>query len=106
MKLYKPKGYTNEDIIQLIVMLHLGSSHIAEFTHRSTFLPSPTTARQNAVTLPLKVSVGKPTVLDAEENILVSLGPLEGLDTDGCKIKHQVFILDEIAIEKRPRWDD
>ena len=106
VKLYKPKGYTNEDVMRSIVMLRLGGSRIAEFAHRSTFLPSPTTARRNAVTLPLKVSVGKPTVLDAEENILVSLGPLEGLDTDGCKIKHQVFVLDEIAIEKRPRWDD
>ena len=106
VKLYKPKGYTNKDIMQSIVMLHLGGSCIAKFTHRSTFLPSPTTARRNAVILPLKFSVEKPTVLDAEENILVSLGPLEGLDTDGCKIKHQVFVLDEIAIEKWPQWDD
>ena len=106
VKLYKPKSYTNEDIMQSIVMLRLGGSHIAEFAHRSTFLPSPTTARQNAITLPLKVSVEKPTVLDIEENILVSLGPLEGLDTDGCKIKHQVFVLDEIAVEKWPQWDD
>lgn len=37
VKLYKPKGYTNEDIMQSIVMLQLGGSHIAEFAHRSTF---------------------------------------------------------------------
>lgn len=107
VKLYKPKGYTNEDIMRSIVMLRLGGSRIAEFAHRSTFLPSPTTARRNAVLSPLKVSVGKPTVLDAEENILASLGPLEDLDGgSACKIKHQVFVLDELAIEKRPRWDD
>jgi hypothetical protein len=110
VKLYKPKGYTNEDIMRSIVMLRLGGSRIAEFAHRSTFLPSPTTARRNAVISPLKVSVGRPTVLDAEENILTSLGPLEDVDAgtaaSGCKIKHQVFVLDELAIEKRPRWDD
>jgi hypothetical protein len=106
VKLYKPKGYTNEDIMRSIVMLRLGGSRVAEFAHRSTFLPSPTTARRNAVVSPLRVSVGKPTILDAEENILSSLGPLEGLDTDNCNIKHQVFVLDELAVEKRPRWDD
>ena len=106
VKLYKPKGYTNKDIMQSIVMLWLGGLHIAEFAHRSMFLPSPTTARQNAVTLPLKVSVGKLTVSDAEKNILVSFGPLDGLNTDGCKIKHQVFVLDKIAVEKWPQWDD
>jgi len=25
---------------------------------------------------------------------------------DGCKIKHQVFVLDEIPVEKQPQWDD
>lgn len=45
VKLYKLKGYTNEDIMRSIIMLHLGGSHVAKFAHRSTFLPSPTTAR-------------------------------------------------------------
>ena len=107
VKLYKPKGYTNEDIMRSIVMLCLGGARVAEFAHRSTFLPSPTTARRNTVISPLKVSVGRPMILDAEENILTSLGPLENLDSSSsCEIKHQVFVLDELAIEKQPRWDD
>ena len=107
VKLYKPKGYTNEDIMRSIVMLRLAGSRVAEFAHRSMSLPSPTTARRNAVVSPLQVSFGKPTIREAEENIFSFLGPLADVESlDGSKIKHQVFVLDELAIEKRPRWDD
>ena len=103
----KPKGYTNEDIMRSIVMLRLAGSRVAEFAHRSMSLPSPTTARRNSVVSPLQVSVGKPTIREAEENIFSFLGPLADVESlDGSKIKHQVFVLDELAIEKRPRWDD
>ena len=109
-KLYKPKGYTHEDIQRVLVLLRLGGSHVAEFAHRSLFLPSPTTARWNSVVSPIRLSVQKPTVEEVEENIRSFLEALAELNVDinlqGSKIKHQIFVLDEFAIEKRPRWDD
>lgn len=110
-KLYKPTGYTHEDIERSLVLLRLGGSRVAEFAHRSLSLPSPTTARRDAVLPPIRLSVQKPTVEEVEENIISFLAPLAELETNldlqgGSKIKHQIFVLDEFAIEKRPRWDD
>ena len=48
-KLYKPKGYTEEDIMHSIVMLRLGSAHVAEFAHQSLSLLSVTTICWNMV---------------------------------------------------------
>jgi hypothetical protein len=42
-KLYKPKGFTNEDIMQSLVMLRLGGARVAKFAHRSLSLPNLTT---------------------------------------------------------------
>jgi hypothetical protein len=105
-KLWKPKGYTSEDIKQSIVLLRLGGTRVAEFAHWSLSLPSPTTAQWNAVVSALRVSIGKPTVMEVEEDIMTFLGPLGELENNGSKIKHQIFVLDEFAIEKRPWWDD
>ncbi|KDR76610.1 hypothetical protein GALMADRAFT_139524 [Galerina marginata CBS 339.88] len=111
-KLYRPKGYTHEDIQCSLVLLRLSGSRVAEFAHRSLSLPSPTTARRNALVSPLRLSVQKPTLAEVEENIKSFLGALAEFESDmatehqGSKIKHQIFVLDEFAIEKRPRWDD
>ena len=111
-KLYKPKGFTHEDIQRLLVLLRLGGTRVAEFAHQSLSLPSTTTARRNAIVYPLRLSILAPTVEEAEENIKSFLGALADLelvsdsDHHGSKVKHQIFVLDEFAIEKRPRWDD
>ncbi|KAH9981880.1 hypothetical protein BJV77DRAFT_1062507 [Russula vinacea] len=51
-KLYKPKGYTNKDIMRSIVLLQLGGARVAEFAHRSLALPSLTTIHRNTVLPP------------------------------------------------------
>src|SRR5258708_33047247 len=38
-KLYHPKGYSNEDIMQSIILLQLGGTRVAKFAHRSLSLP-------------------------------------------------------------------
>ena len=117
-KLYKPKGYVNEDIMQSIVLLRLGGACIAEFAHQSLALPSLTTIRCQTVLLALLVSPSAPTVAEVEANIIScysSLGSYSGQDSGGSscewtgdtqKVVHQVLMLDELAIEKRVRWDD
>ena len=49
LKLYRPKGYTEDDIMRSIIMLRLGGSRVAKFAHRSMSLPSVTTARRNTI---------------------------------------------------------
>ena len=113
MKLYCPRGYCEQDMMRCIVMLRLGGARVAEFAHRSMSLPSPRTARRNTVIRPLLVSPSTPTVDEVEANVIACLDPLEAEHEDEGRhpnntqvIVHQVLMLDEIAIEKRARWDD
>ena len=115
-KLYKPKGYTNEDIMRSIVLLRLGGARVAEFAHRSLALPSLTTIHRNTVLPTLVVSPSAPSLADVEKNILScfsafnSVGTSPSLDSNQDSnhlvIVHQVLMLDELAVEKRVRWDD
>ncbi|KAN0109249.1 hypothetical protein V8E52_009433 [Russula decolorans] len=107
-KLYKPKGYTNEDIMRSIVLLRLGGARVAEFAHRSLALLSLTTIRRNTVLPTLVVSHSTPTLTDIQTNILscYSAFGTEQFSSSQSTIVHQVIMLDEIAIEKRVRWDD
>jgi hypothetical protein len=140
-ELYKPKGYTQEDIMRSIVLLQLGGALVAEFAHRSLSLalslPSVTTIRRNTVIRPLIISPTSPTVAEVEANILSCSEAFSGKflstsqgtsgktsgnqgsndesravmpSTSGTSfhpgvIYHQVIMLDELAVEKRPRWD-
>lgn len=113
-KLYKPKGFTNEDIMRSLVMLRLGGARVAEFAHRSLSLPSLTTIRRNTVIRPLLVSPSAPTVAEVEANILSCYETLSvngsitqrSPDFESSLIMHQVIMLDELAAERRIRWDD
>jgi hypothetical protein len=102
--LYRPKGYTEDDIMRSIVMLRLGGSRVADFAHRSLSLPSVTTARRNTVIRPLTVSPAMPTITEVEANITACL---EAVPQHGrVQILHQVLMFDELALEQRPRWND
>ena len=112
-KLYKPKGYTEEDIMRSIVMLRLGGARVAEFAHRSLSLPSVSTIRRNTIIRPLIVSPSIPTVAEIETNIISCFEALSKVVDDAfpqsdlpVKTYHQVIMLDELATEKRVRWDD
>ncbi|KAH9010206.1 hypothetical protein EDB83DRAFT_2322517 [Lactarius deliciosus] len=123
-KLYKPKGFTNEDIMRSIVLLRLGGMRVAQFAHQSLALPSLTTIRHQTVLPALVVSPSTPTIADVEANVIscyssfrsVSGSCSGGLTLDSDlwqpsdrikdKIMHQVLMLDELTIEKRVRWDD
>ena len=68
-KLYKPRGYTNEDIMWSIVLLCLGGACIAEFAQRSLVLPSLRTIQCSTILPMLIVSPSTPSLADVEANI-------------------------------------
>jgi hypothetical protein len=112
-KLYKPKGYTKDDIMRSIVLLRLGGARVAEFAHQSLALPSLTTIRRETVLPALLVSPSTPTIVEVEANIVSCYSSFSGGTPHECdpwkrpsKIVHQVIMLDELAVEKRVRWDD
>ncbi|KAH9960237.1 hypothetical protein BGW80DRAFT_1136508, partial [Lactifluus volemus] len=120
-RLYQPRGYSKDDIMRSIVLLRLGGARVAEFAHRSLALPSLTTIRRNTVLHALVVSPSFPTLAEIEANLQscyaardsiceshsgpgLGLGLRLGGGTQ--KIIHEVVMLDELATEKRIRWDD
>ena len=101
-----------------IVLLRLGGARIAQFAHQLLALPSLTTIRRQTVLPALIVSPSTLTVVDVEANVIScysSFSSISGAcsavtthksDLWQTKIVHQVLMLDELAIEKRVRWDD
>ncbi|KAJ7633914.1 hypothetical protein DFH06DRAFT_1437364 [Mycena polygramma] len=74
--------------------------------HRAMGLPSLTTLRRNTVIRPLLPSAGRPLVKEIEYNIDACLDAYPEDAGEGPRIVHQVLMLDEIATEKRARYDD
>ncbi|KAJ7104452.1 hypothetical protein B0H15DRAFT_795200 [Mycena belliarum] len=73
--------------------------------HRALGLPGLSTIRSNTVIRPLRASPGFPTIEEIQANIDACA---EGEpESSGPPVTvHRVLMLDEIAIEQRPRWDD
>ncbi|KAJ7497849.1 hypothetical protein B0H11DRAFT_2384649 [Mycena galericulata] len=92
---YNPKGFTEDDTM-------LGLTGIV---HRAKGLPGLSTLRKHAVIRPLRASPGMPTVQEIEDNI-DAFAEAEPVSTGVPVIVHRILMMDEIAVEQRPRWDD
>ncbi|KAJ7460136.1 hypothetical protein FB451DRAFT_1045409, partial [Mycena latifolia] len=89
-----------------LTLMRLGGTRLAQIGHRALGLPSISTLRRNTVIRPLRPSAGIPTVPDIEYNIDACLDASPDPDADHPRIIHQILMLDEIATEKRARYDD
>ncbi|KAJ7921863.1 hypothetical protein B0H13DRAFT_1604186 [Mycena leptocephala] len=102
---YKPQNEEAEIHFAKAVM-KVGGTRLAEIAHRALGLPSVTTLRRNKVVKPLLPSAGIPTVKEIEQNIDACLDPCPEPEDGVPRIVHQILMLDEIATEKRARYDD
>jgi hypothetical protein len=101
--LYKPAKSEEEDMIGVAV-LKLAGVRVAEIVHRALGLPGVTTLRNRMITPPLTASPGAPEVQEIEKNIEACFaGITEALKSR--KVVHLIVMIDEIALEKRIRWD-
>jgi hypothetical protein len=79
---------------------------LAEIAHRALGLPGMTTLRNRSTMVPIVASVGKPTTKEITKNIDSCMEPVKAvLAQMKQKVFHHVLMLDEIAVEKRIRWD-
>ncbi|KAF8066505.1 hypothetical protein FPV67DRAFT_1652976 [Lyophyllum atratum] len=101
---YKPKNYTEEDDMRGLLLWRLGGNRIAHIAHRALGLPGLTTLRNRSIMPRMIPSPGKPTVQEVQKNVAATFESVLGL-LDGQEVVHQVLMLDEIATEKRVRWD-
>ncbi|KAF6746419.1 hypothetical protein DFP72DRAFT_1076427 [Ephemerocybe angulata] len=105
--LYKPKDYLEEDYMRGMLLWKLGGNRIASIAHRALGLPSITTLKNQTRIPPIHLSPGMPTVAEVSENVQNSFAGMEELmkPEPGAKNQHAVLMFDELAVEKRLRWD-
>lgn len=101
---YQPKSYTEEDDMRGLLLWKLGGNRVAQIAHRSLGLPGITTLRNRSIMPPIIPSPGTPTIIEIQKNIEACFESISEILL-GQKVVHQILMLDEIATEKRLRWD-
>ncbi|KAJ7799158.1 hypothetical protein B0H14DRAFT_3092842 [Mycena olivaceomarginata] len=74
------------------------------FAHRALGLPSRTTLRKRTTVPPIVPSPGRPQVSEVAENVKACFEGIADV-LAAKKPKHAVLMFDEIATERRIRWD-
>ncbi|KAG9083015.1 hypothetical protein FS749_006369 [Ceratobasidium sp. UAMH 11750] len=107
--LYKPHGYTQEEMLRTFLLLKLGGTRVADVAHRSMSSPSISTTRKYAPVAALRASPSTPTLDEVMYNIDLACACLvpsrpESSDSEG-PVEGYVGQLDEIKIQALFRWD-
>jgi hypothetical protein len=101
---YHAKSYTEQDNLRGLLIWRIAGNRVADFAHRALGLPSRTTLRKHTTVPPILPSPGKPIASEVAQNVAACFeGIADVLATQ--KPKHAVLMFDEIATEKRIRWD-
>ena len=105
---YRPRGYTEEEDMKNILIWRLSGNHVAQINHRANGAPSVTYLRTRSTVPPLIPSPAQPTIEQVQKNLEATIsGVLDVLhnrvQTGG--VVHAVLMFDELATEKRIRWD-
>ncbi|KAG9124082.1 hypothetical protein FRC07_012920 [Ceratobasidium sp. 392] len=110
--LYKPHGYSQEELLRTYLLLKLGGARVAEVAHRSMNAPSISTARKYAPVTALRASPAAPKLDEIMYNIdvacacLVQPRPDHVSEDENCSpVEGYVGMLDEIKIQATYRWD-
>lgn len=107
LMMYRPKSFEEEDYARGVLLLKLGGDRIAEIAHRCLATPGISTLRSKIQVPAVIPSPGKPTVEEVSKNVANTFTGLEEIlkPTGGPKNRHAVLMFDELATEKRIRWD-
>ncbi|KAG6825754.1 hypothetical protein H0H92_002534 [Tricholoma furcatifolium] len=100
---YKPRSYTERDDMRGLLLWRLGGNRIAHIAHRALDLPGLTTLRRRTIMPAIVPSPSMPTVEEVEKNAVATFESIQEFLDD--QVTHQVIMFDEIATEKRVRWD-
>jgi hypothetical protein len=107
-EVYKPRSFTEEEDMKNILIWRLSGNRVAHINHRANGAQSLTYLRSRS-TVPLLIpSHGQPTVEQVQKNLEATLGGV--LDVLHSRVQsggvlHAVVMFDELATEKRIRWD-
>lgn len=104
---YHPKSFTEEEDMKALLLWKLGGNRVAQINHRANGAPSISYLRTRSTVPPVVPSHKFPTVQKVEMNVDSTFHSV--LDVVHSRVKskvlHTVVMFDEIATEKRIRWD-
>jgi hypothetical protein len=104
---YNPKSFTEEEDMKALLLWKLGGNRVAEINHRANNAPSVLYLRTRSTVPPIVPTPQQPTVEEIKANVNATFeGVLDVLhDQNRSNSIHTVLMFDEIAAEKRIRWD-
>ncbi|KAF6753578.1 hypothetical protein DFP72DRAFT_1010378 [Ephemerocybe angulata] len=102
---YKVKSYTDRERFLSTLLWRLGGARVGGILHRALGLPGISTLRESSTVPSLTPSPGRPRVEEVMMNVEASLDGVEEMVKADSNIRHMVLMFDEIATEKRIRWD-
>jgi hypothetical protein len=100
---YRPRSYSEEEDMWGLLTWRLAGNRVAQINHRSGHGPSVTYLRSRTIVPPIIPSPGKPTAVEVQKNTVANLASV--MDVIKMRVRHVVLMFDEIATEKRLRWD-
>ena len=105
--IYHPKSFTKEEDMKNLLIWRLSGIRVAEINHRANGAPSVSYLRRRSTIPPLIPSHGQPTIEQIQHNVEATLeGVLDVIHSHAAsKVVHTVVMFDELATEKRIRWD-
>ena len=101
--IYCPKGFDEEEDLQMLLFLHLGGQQVAEIVHHIFGLPATATVHRCTMILPLLCSPSYPLEMKLVWNLKAVFESLQ-LSLAGHQVVHLVLMVDEIMQEKRQCW--
>jgi hypothetical protein len=103
--LYRPRTYTEKEDMRALLIWRLGGTRVAHINHRSQDAPSVSYLRSRSIVPPVIASPRKPTVEEVNKNVEATIKGLDEVLAGLGPVIHVVMMFDEIATEKRIRWD-
>ncbi|KAF8176089.1 hypothetical protein BJ912DRAFT_1033585 [Pholiota molesta] len=104
---YHPKSFTEEEDMKALLIWKLSGNRVAEINHRATGAPSVSYLRTKSIVPPIVPSHAQPTIDQVRRNVNATLesimDQIQAIRTGN--VLHTVLMFDELATEKRIRWD-
>ncbi|KAJ7573003.1 hypothetical protein C8J56DRAFT_1133363 [Mycena floridula] len=101
--LYHPRNYTEKDDMRQLLNWRIGGTQMAEIAHRTgAALPGLSTIRRRSTVPTIIPSHSIPKLEEVTANVVSCFTSMDEVKT---RVIHQVLMFDEIATERRPRWD-
>lgn len=103
---YHPKSFTEEEDMKNLLLWRLSGNRVAEINHRANGAQSVSYLRRHSTIPPLIPSHGQPTIEQVQHNVEATLEVvLDVIHSQTVSKVHAVVMFDELATEKRIRWD-